>query len=154
MERSSTTEAVPSLRERVERLARGEGEPPGIARTLGLRLVSAEGGEASFAMTVGEAHHNPMGTVHGGILCDLGDAAMGVAFASRLEAGETFTTLELKANFLRPVWQGELTAHARVLSRGRTVGLVECAVTDARGRQIAHLTSTCMVLRGEAAHGR
>lgn len=128
--------------------------PPAVARTLGLRLVRLGPGEAEFAMTVGEAHHSPMGTVHGGILCDIGDAAMGTAFASGLQADETFTTLEIKANFLRPMWQGEILAAARVLSHGRTIGLVECDIRDERGRAVAHLTSTCMVLRGEAAAGR
>jgi uncharacterized protein (TIGR00369 family) len=53
-----------------------------------------------------------MGTVHGGILCDLAEAAMGFAYVSTLEDGETFTTLELKINFLRrladsPVGHGQ-----------------------------------------------
>jgi uncharacterized protein (TIGR00369 family) len=95
-----------------------------------------------------------MGTLHGGILCDLADAAMGVAFASTLQRDESFTTLELKINFLRPVWNGFLKADASVVSRGRTVGLVECKVTDEKDRLIARATSTCMVLAGEAAKNR
>lgn len=154
MESRPAADAAPGLRARLEGIERGAHAPSGIIRTLGLRLVSQGGGEARFAMEVGEAHHNPMGTVHGGVLCDLGDVAMGMAFASGLDADETFTTLEMKANFLRPVWQGEILAAARVVSRGRTIGLVECDVLDARGRLIARLTSTCMVLRGEAAKGR
>jgi uncharacterized protein (TIGR00369 family) len=75
-------------------------------------------------------HRNPMGTLHGGILCDLSDAAMGVAFTTTLGSGESFSTLELKINFLCPVWDTFLTAEAHVLSRGRAVGLVECKVTD------------------------
>jgi uncharacterized protein (TIGR00369 family) len=95
-----------------------------------------------------------MGTLHGGILCDLADAAMGVAFASTLREQESFTTLELKVNFLRPVWQGLLTAEAEVVSRGRTVGLVECKITDEKQRLIARASSTCMVLSGDAAKNR
>jgi uncharacterized protein (TIGR00369 family) len=95
-----------------------------------------------------------MGTLHGGILCDLADAAMGVAFATTLQLDESFTTLELKINFLRPVWNGLLTAQADVISRGRTVGMVECKVTDEKGRLIARATSTCMVLAGQAAKNR
>jgi len=95
-----------------------------------------------------------MGTLHGGILCDLADAAMGVTFASTLATGESFTTLELKINFLRPVWDALLTADAHVVSRGRTVGLVECKITDEKNRLIAKATSTCMVLAGEAAKNR
>ncbi|MGH3115191.1 MAG: PaaI family thioesterase, partial [Gaiellaceae bacterium] len=69
-------------------------------------------------------HTNPMGTTHGGILCDLADGAMGMAWASELEEGETFTTLELKINYLKPVWSTHLRAEANVVKRGRTIGLV------------------------------
>ena len=95
-----------------------------------------------------------MGTVHGGILCDLADAAMGFAYAGTLEEDETFTTLELKINFLRPVWQTRLSATASVVQRGRTIGLVECDVSDAGGRLVARASSTCMTLRDDQAHGR
>ena len=95
-----------------------------------------------------------MGTVHGGIICDLADAAMGTAYFSTVEEGESFTTLELKINFLRPFWTGRIVAHGRVVSRGRTVGLAECDVLDTEGRLIARASSTCMTLRGDAARGR
>jgi uncharacterized protein (TIGR00369 family) len=95
-----------------------------------------------------------MGTIHGGILCDIADAAMGMSFFSTLEEGESFTTLELKMNYLRPFWTGTLVAHGKVISRGKSVGLTECRVVDGEGRLIAHATSTCMALRGNAAQGR
>jgi uncharacterized protein (TIGR00369 family) len=71
-----------------------------------------------------------------------------------LEEAETFTTLELKINFLRPVWQTMLVAQGRVVKRGRTVGLVECDVTGEGGQLVARATSTCMTRRGESAQGR
>jgi uncharacterized protein (TIGR00369 family) len=95
-----------------------------------------------------------MGTLHGGILCDLADAAMGMAYFSTLEPGESFTTLELKINFLRPFWTGRLVARGRVVSKGRTVGMTECDVEDDVGRLVARATSTCLTLRGESASGR
>ena len=95
-----------------------------------------------------------MGTLHGGILCDIADAAMGMAYASTLGAGETFTTLELKINFLKPVWQAKLQAIGRVVQSGRTVGLVECDILDADEVLVARATSTCMTLRGDQARGR
>jgi uncharacterized protein (TIGR00369 family) len=95
-----------------------------------------------------------MGTLHGGVLCDLGDAAMGTAFASTLGEGESFTTLELDVKYLKPVWDADLTATAEVVKRGRQTGLVECDVTDDEGSLVAKLNSVCMVLRGEAASGR
>jgi uncharacterized protein (TIGR00369 family) len=125
-----------------------------VAELIGFELVRMEGGESEMTMVAEERHSNPMGTLHGGILCDLADAAMGTAWFSTLEAGETFTTLELKINFLRPFWTGKLVAHGRVVSRGRTVGMSECDVKDADGRLIARASSTCMTLRGDSAQGR
>jgi uncharacterized protein (TIGR00369 family) len=128
--------------------------PPPVAGLLGIEIVSAGGGECTMRMEAVEAHENPMGTVQGGILCALADGAMGFAFVSTLAEGESFTTLELKINYLRPFRAGTLLAHGKVLHRGRTVGLTNCDVVDADGRLIAHSTSTCMALRGEAAQGR
>ncbi len=128
--------------------------PPGIAKLIGFRLIAIEGGEASVELNSGPQHYNPMGTVHGGVLCDIADAAMGMAFASTLDADQSFTTLELKINFLRPVWESNLLAKARVISRGKTVGLVECDVIDANGRLMARASSTCLVLSGKMAEGR
>jgi uncharacterized protein (TIGR00369 family) len=128
--------------------------PPPVADLIGIELVEAGGGECTMRLEAGEQHSNPMGTIHGGILCDLADAAMGMAFFSTLDHGESFTTLELKINYLRPFWTGTLLAHGKVVSRGKTVGLTECRVVDAEDRLIAHATSTCMALRGDAAQGR
>jgi len=105
-------------------------------------------------MEAGPQHANPMGTLHGGVLCDLADATMGMAYASSLDEGETFTTLELKINFLKPVWTGRLTATGRLVTGGQTVGLVECDIHDDKERLVARASSTCMTLRGAQAAGR
>ena len=99
-------------------------------------------------------HGNPMGTVHGGIFVDLADAAMGYAMASTLAEGESFTTIELKANYFKPAWKTLLRAEAKMLKRSKTLGYLECEVTDDSGALVAKMGSTCMVLRGEAAKGR
>jgi uncharacterized protein (TIGR00369 family) len=121
---------------------------------LGIRFVSAAGDVAVMELDVGERHANPMGTLHGGVLCDLADLAMGAAWVSGLASDETFTTLELKINFLKPVWNAHLVATGRVVKRGRTVGLVECDVTDESGALVARASSTCLTLRAEQASGR
>jgi uncharacterized protein (TIGR00369 family) len=69
---------------------------------------------------------------------------MGYAYAATLGEGETFTTVELKINFFRPVRKGRLTAEARVVRAGNTLGYVECDVTDAEGKLAARAASTCM----------
>src|SRR5271168_4588574 len=117
-----------------------------IARLLGFRIVSQGEGRAVAEFQAGPQHANPMGTLHGGVLCDVADAAMGFAFGSTLGADESFTTVELKINFHRPVWDSLLRAEAEVVTRGRTVGMVACRVIDEKGRLIASSTSTCLVL--------
>ena len=136
-----------TILENARRVQRGEAPPPPIGRLLGFVLKEIEPGRAVFEMEADERHHNPMGTLHGGIFCDLADAAMGFAYAATLGEGETFTTVELKINFFRPVRQGKLTAEAKVVKAGSAVGYVECDVTDQTGRLVARAASTCMKLR-------
>jgi uncharacterized protein (TIGR00369 family) len=138
----------------IEKIQRGEWPPPPVAALIGFTITSIEPGWAVLEMEAGPQHANPMGTLHGGILCDLADAAMGMAYASSLDEGETFTTLELKINFLKPVWTGRLTATGRLVKGGHSIGLVECDVLDHKDRLVARASSTCMTLRGPQASGR
>jgi uncharacterized protein (TIGR00369 family) len=136
-----------TILELARKIQRGEVPPPPVGRLLGFVLKSIEPGRAVFEMEADERHHNPMGTLHGGIYCDLADAAMGYAYAATLAEGETFTTVELKINFFRPVRKGRLTAEARVVRAGTSLGYVECDVKDGEGRLLARAASTCMKLR-------
>jgi len=144
---------VPDFSAYIQSVLRGETIIP-VAQLVGFKVIKAEGGQSQMELEAGPQHANPMGTLHGGILCDIADAAMGMAHASLLVEGETFTTLELKINFLRPVWSGRLRALGRVVRPGRTISLVECDVLDDQDRLVARASSTCMTLRGEAAEGR
>ena len=103
-----------------------------VARLIGFEAKEIAEGRATVTFSAEPRHANPMGTLHGGILCDITDAAMGMAFASTLAPEESFTTVELKINFFRPVWKARLTAEGRVVRRGRTMGYVECEITDER----------------------
>ncbi len=152
MSEISTT--IPTLLSRIQSHLRGETPGPAVAALIGFKLTAIAPGEATITLAAGPQHANPMGTLHGGILCDIADAAMGLAYASNLAEGETFTTLELKINFLKPMWNGTLTAVGKVLKQGRTVGLTECNVKDEKGSLVAYATSTCMTLRGGGAEGR
>jgi uncharacterized protein (TIGR00369 family) len=138
----------------IQRMLRGEVPAPPIAKLIGFELIEAGKERAVFRLAVDERHWNPMGTLHGGILCDLADAAMGCAMATTLQAGQTYTTLELAITFLKPIWKSTLTAQGRVVKRTRRVGLVEADVRDEKDSLVARAKSTCLVLEGEEAAGR
>lgn len=125
-----------------------------VSKLIGFEITEVTPGRAVTFLRTGPQHANPMGTLHGGILCDLADAAMGIALASTLEPGQSFTTMELKINFFRPVWNSMLTAEAIVIQRGRTTGYVECVINDENRKLIAKAASTCMLLHGDRANGR
>ena len=126
--------------------AAGRMEPP-VAQLVGFHVTAGGAGTATVELEAGPRHHNPMGIVHGGVLCDIADAAMGVALASVLAEGESFATVSLAANYLRPVVESKLVASARVIHRGRTIAHLECDVTDEKGRLVSRFTSTCAVTR-------
>src|ERR671927_871968 len=110
-----------TLADVVQQIYRGELSPPPVAKLIGFTLTAVQPGQAVIEFEATAQHANPMGTLHGGILCDIADAAMGLAYASTLAEGESFTTLELKINFLKPIWKSKLTAKGRVAKGGRTV---------------------------------
>ena len=138
---------MPTILELARKIMAGEAPHPPISLSLRLVIKSIEPGHAVFALEVDERYHNPMGTLHGGIYCDLADAAMGYAYAATLGEGETFTTVELTINFFRPMRHGKLTAEAKVIKAGSTLGYVECDVSDQNGKLLAKAASTCMNLR-------
>src|SRR5260370_33770193 len=101
-----------------------------IAELIGFTLGEVGEGRAVGSFQPGLQHANPMGTLHGGVLCDLADATMGMAFMSTLGDEESFTTLDLHINFFRPVWTGQLRSETRVSHRGRTTSYVGGEVLD------------------------
>lgn len=129
--------------------------PFAILKTLGLELVEVGEGTASFEMEArAELHANPMGTIHGGVLCDLADAAIGTAHFTTIAEEESFTSIDLQINFFRPVWNERLRADAKPVHRGRTISRYVCDVKRADGKLVAQVTSTVMTLRAGAAQGR
>jgi uncharacterized protein (TIGR00369 family) len=129
----------------VEKWLAGEIELAPIASLLGVRPVSLGEGEAKIEMAAGERLHNAMGTVHGGIFCDLADVAMGAALATATADGESFSTLQLQMSYFLPVVEGRLSARARVVRRGRTTAHLECDLEDGEGRLVARATSVCAI---------
>jgi uncharacterized protein (TIGR00369 family) len=118
-----------------------------IAQTLGYDVVEAENGRVVVALVPTGAHLNPAGTVHGGLTATLLDSCMGLAIQSTLDRGIGQTTLEFKISLLRPITPetGPITAEGKVLNCGRRIGTADGRVTDAKGRLLAHGTTTCLI---------
>jgi uncharacterized protein (TIGR00369 family) len=129
--------------------------PAPIGKTIGFELVEIGHGTASIELNTNpEIHGNPMGTVHGGVLCDIADAAIGCAHVTTLAEGESFTSVDLQINFFRPVWKETLKATARPVNSGKTISRYVCDIVKADGKLAAQVTSTVMTLRNESAAGR
>jgi len=121
-------------------------QPP-ISELLDFHLVEAENGRAVFDGIPQYRHYNPIGSVHAGFAATLLDSALGCAIFSTLAKGDTWTTLELKLNLVRPLTKdtGPVRAEGRVIHRGRTVATSEGDLKDRAGKLYAHATTTCMI---------
>lgn len=129
--------------------------PPPIAKTLGVSVVQVSLGTAILEMKTDlSAHSNPMGTIHGGVLCDIADMAIGTAHATTLKEDESFTSIDLRINFFRPLWNDTIRAHARPVHVGKTVSYYTCDITRSDGKLVATVTSSVMTIRGELLKGR
>jgi uncharacterized protein (TIGR00369 family) len=131
----------------VQALASGALPLNTMAETLGYDVVEAESGRATITIDPTGAHLNPWGTVHGGLAATLLDSCMGLAIQSVLEKGIGSTTLEFKISLVRPITleTGQIRAQGTMLNCGRRVGTAEGRVTDAKGRLLAHGTTTCLI---------
>lgn len=120
---------------------------PPIAKLMGFELVSVEEGSAVFSCEPNESHYNPIGTVHGGLVCTLLDSVAGCATQTTLPRGMAYTSLEIKVNYLRPVLSttGKLTAVGVVTKPGRRAAFVDATVTDSDGKLMATATSTLLI---------
>jgi uncharacterized protein (TIGR00369 family) len=118
-----------------------------IAKTLGYDVIEAEKGRVVVAVEPSESHLNPYGTVHGGLTATLLDSCMGLAVQSTLDKGFGQTTVEFKISLIRPITPqtGRIKAEGIVLNSGRRVGTAEGRLTDAKGRLLAHGTTTCLI---------
>ncbi len=120
---------------------------PPICRALGFRMTEIEHGRAVFVYEPVFDHYNPLGTVHGGIAATLLDSVMGCCIHSTLKAGQGYTTLEIKINYVRAMTDktGPVRAEGKVINLGARVATSEGRLVDAAGRLLAHGTTTCLI---------
>lgn len=129
--------------------------PSAIANTLGFKLIEVGPGTATMEIVADtNKHANPMGTIHGGVLCDIADAAIGTAHATSWEDGESFTSLDQQITFFRPVWDGRIRAVAKPVNVGCQISRYVCDILRDDDKLVAQVTSTVMTLRGDQASGR
>ncbi|MBA3904138.1 MAG: PaaI family thioesterase [Rhodocyclaceae bacterium] len=130
-----------------QRMMRGELPPAPIAHTLDFALVEVEKGRIVFQGHPAKAHYNPAGTIHGGWQATLLDSCMSCAVQTHLEAGQAYTTLEIKVNFLRAMNDkvGPVRAEGTSIQVGRQIGIAEGKLYDAAGKLYAHGTTTCLI---------
>jgi uncharacterized protein (TIGR00369 family) len=121
--------------------------PPPIAMLMQMGITDLEEGRVEFTCAVDESVYNPIGVVHGGLVCTLLDTVAGCAVHTTLPAGVGYTSIELKVNYLRAVHatSGPLTAIGRVIKPGRRVAFAEAEVLDAAGRSVATASSSLLV---------
>src|SRR5450755_1706702 len=120
---------------------------PPIMQTIEPFDSTAEPGVVVMYSTPGFRHYNPIGSVHGGYAATLLDSAMGLAVHSRCPLGSGYTTLEFKVSFIRAMTAdtGTVRTEGRTLSFGRRAATAEARILDAKGRLLAHATTTCLV---------
>lgn len=141
--------AMPGL-DYLRAVAAGELPPAPISSHFSMMVVSVEPGEVVFTCVPDESAYNPIGLVHGGLVCTLLDSVTACAVHTTLPAGTAYTSIELKVSYLRPVRadSGVLTARGRVVKPGRKVAFAEGEVLDAEGKVLATATTSCLVMPG------
>lgn len=125
----------------------GELPPPPIMKLFGIQAGSIAPGRVTMVLPIGEYMYNPIGSVHGGAAATLLDSVMGCAVHSLLAQGQSYATLEIKINYLRPITDAllEVTAEGKVINMGRKAAFAEGKIVDAAGKVYATGSTTCAV---------
>lgn len=122
--------------------------PPPMAVLINCDILEVAPGRVVFDCSPGEEHYNPLGTVHGGLMCTLLDTVLGCAAHTTLGAGVGYTSIDIKVSFIRPVTllSGALTATGNVTKAGKRVIFTEGVVVNEYGELVATATSSLLVL--------
>ncbi|MEF7612389.1 PaaI family thioesterase [Aquincola sp. MAHUQ-54] len=122
-----------------------------ISRTLNFLLVELEAGRAVFQGRPLFDHYNPLGTVHGGWVATLLDSAVGCAVHTLMEPGRSYTTVELKINYVKAVTHKVplVRAVGEVIHRGGRIATAQGRLVGPDGTLYAHATTTCLLFEAQ-----
>ena len=124
-----------------------KGDAPSPAtKFLGIKVLELSEGRSLVEMMVEPKHHNMSGTMHGGLMADIADAAMGIAISTTISPEEDFTTMEMKISFFRPHIKGPLRAEGTVAKRGKRVAFAEAVLTNNQNQIVAKANGTWLFL--------
>jgi uncharacterized protein (TIGR00369 family) len=139
----------------LEAMRSGALPPPPIASVLGFTIEELGIGRVVFSCVPDESLYNPIGMVHGGLVCTLADTVVGCAVHTMLEAGFTYTSIDLSVSYLRPVTgaSGALRSTGRVTKPGRRVAFAEAEIVDGAGKVVATATGSCLVMEVPRTEG-
>jgi uncharacterized protein (TIGR00369 family) len=125
----------------------GDLPQPPIAGLMEFSIAEVEPGRVVFTCAPDESAYNPIGAIHGGLICTLLDSVTGCAVHSTLPQNKGYTSIEIKVNYLKAVRlsSGLLTATGTLVKGGSRVGFAEGVVTDASGAVVATASSTLLI---------
>jgi uncharacterized protein (TIGR00369 family) len=134
--------------EAIEAIRTGVVAPPPIASLFGFEILEVAAGDVTFSCTPDESAYNPIGLVHGGLVCTLLDTVVGCAVHTTLPAGVGYTSIEIKVNYLRGVHAngGALIARGQVIKPGRRVAFADGEVRDSDGKLVATASGSCLIM--------
>lgn len=141
--------ALPELDglEFMKKIAAGELPGAPIASHFAMDVVDVGPGTVTFRSVPDNSHYNPIGMVHGGLVCTLLDSALGCAAHTTLPAGSGYTSIEIKVNYLRAVTadSAPLLCTGRVTKPGRRVTFAEGEVLDNQGKIVATASGSLLI---------
>jgi len=132
----------------MQEMCNGNIPMPSMATTIPMSASEVELGYVTFIVKADDRHLNPMGSVHGGFAATVLDSVTGCAVFSMLEAGLSYTTIDLNVKMCRPVpLNTKLKAVAKIINISKSLGIAEGQLIDDEGKLYAHATATCMIIR-------
>jgi 1,4-dihydroxy-2-naphthoyl-CoA hydrolase len=126
----------------------------GLSDLLDIDVVEAGEDRVVATMQVSEKHHQPFGVLHGGATVTLAETVASVGANVASPEGRRAAGMEINANHLRPVVEGQLTATAEPVHTGRTSHVWRVVIVDDDDRKICVSRCTLTVRpESELKHG-